>query len=655
MQTLGRTLAGTMAPKPSATQQDTSASSVMLGGRHFGQSRGVNSPVHRQLTIGNQSAQPMLLTSAEEREVELADKTSPRFAHDFSRIPVHRNAPVKIRPKLQVNTPGDEFEQDADRVAEQVTQMPDPQVIQRKCACSKGGTCEQCKQTTPMVQRKATSYTSNAEVSPIINEVLRSPGQPLDSATRSFMEPRFGQDFSRVRVHTDARAVKSAQAVNAFAYTVGQNVVFDHGQYRADTAAGRKLLAHELAHVAQGGDGRLRRKAKTAADVPQLKFEPAVNKPPCACVVFLHNDERKARKTARLLHTNCRYNLAMVQDPDSLKSREIKIPTQGEQDPNSLFPVEVIDACMDDEKACRDFVTSKSASTKPGDILGATQRQYFLTIKDCSNNFTLPVIGLHNNVLSDTATYRSKMGSKGVADLSLDVDKSSKKTGADVLDTIRQLIKDKFGPAGVKQTLDTAKMTNIFRWCQSDDIERCHIGNPEHPDNVVWVTKSDDFDRLKTTKTNVVFETQKAKPATSESKGDLSTAFVLLALRLAEQMRQQAKIAKDILAEQILDSVDETLREFLLIEPKPEDLIAKAKKDKALDDALNTISQLAEKFKNLRFANIETEGKDWGKESERVANFRAIVSVLTALGIHCCDVAGKGDAGVEAGLKGSDD
>ena len=172
---------------------------------------------------------------------------------------------------------------------------------------------------------------------------------------------------------------------------------------------------------------------------------------------------------------------------------------------------------------------------------------------------------------------------------------------------------------------------------------------------MVWVTNPEDFDRLKTTKTNVVFESQKPKGTSSESKGDLSTAFVLLTLRLADQVAQQAEIAKDIVAEKILDAAADTLREFLLVEPRPEDAAAKAKKDKALIDALKVIGELGDKFKNLRFANIETEGKGWGKESERVANFRAIVSVLTALGIHCCDVEGKGDAGVEAGLKGADD
>jgi hypothetical protein len=84
-----------------------------------------------------------------------------------------------------------------------------------------------------------------------VKDVLNSPGQPLDSETRNFMEPRFGRDFSQVRVHTDAQAAKSAEAVNALAYTVGRDVVFGAGEYRPGSDSGRGLLAHELTHVEQ--------------------------------------------------------------------------------------------------------------------------------------------------------------------------------------------------------------------------------------------------------------------------------------------------------------------------------------------------------------------------------------------------------------------
>jgi hypothetical protein len=96
-----------------------------------------------------------------------------------------------------------------------------------------------------------------------VSRALASTGAPLEAPVRAQMQARLGHDFSRVRVHTDARAAEGARAVGAAAYTVGHDVVFDAGQYAPGSAAGRRLLAHELAHVAQqraaaGGAGELR-------------------------------------------------------------------------------------------------------------------------------------------------------------------------------------------------------------------------------------------------------------------------------------------------------------------------------------------------------------------------------------------------------------
>jgi len=88
-------------------------------------------------------------------------------------------------------------------------------------------------------------------VPPIVSEVLHSQGQPLDAETRAFIEPRFGHDFSEVRLHTDAKAAASARALNASAYTVGRDMVFGAGQYAPASPTGLRLLAHELTHVAQ--------------------------------------------------------------------------------------------------------------------------------------------------------------------------------------------------------------------------------------------------------------------------------------------------------------------------------------------------------------------------------------------------------------------
>lgn len=119
--------------------------------------------------------------------------------------------------------------------------------------------CEDCKRRAKL-QRSAAQGRVPEEVPPIVYEVLRSAGQPLEASTRSSMGERLGHDFSRVRIHSDARAAESARAVNARAYTVGPNVVFGHGEYAPRSIEGDALIAHELTHVVQ---------QSTAAGIPQ--------------------------------------------------------------------------------------------------------------------------------------------------------------------------------------------------------------------------------------------------------------------------------------------------------------------------------------------------------------------------------------------------
>jgi hypothetical protein len=134
---------------------------------------------------------------------------------------------------------------------------PSNGVLQRQCACGThtvaGGECASCRKekASSQLQRAATVAEPINEVPPVVHEVLRSSGQSLDAATRAFFESHFDHDFSRVRVHTDAQAGESAHAVNALAYTVGQDVVFGVGQYMPATSTGRQLLGHELTHVIQ--------------------------------------------------------------------------------------------------------------------------------------------------------------------------------------------------------------------------------------------------------------------------------------------------------------------------------------------------------------------------------------------------------------------
>jgi hypothetical protein len=127
--------------------------------------------------------------------------------------------------------------------------------VQRKCACGgsggEHGECEECNKKETALQRRSPGQRVPAAVPPAVSEVLRSPGQPLDTATRGFLERRFGYDFSRVRVHTDYKAAESATSVNALAYTVGRDIVFGAGQFAPSTKAGMNLLAHEITHVVQ--------------------------------------------------------------------------------------------------------------------------------------------------------------------------------------------------------------------------------------------------------------------------------------------------------------------------------------------------------------------------------------------------------------------
>lgn len=105
--------------------------------------------------------------------------------------------------------------------------------------------------TIRLLQRAAVYPSPAHQVIPIVRDVLHLSGKPLDPATRAFMEPRFGYDFSQVRVHAGIEAARSARGTNTLAYTVGTDIAFAENQYAPDTAVGRRLLAHELTHVIQ--------------------------------------------------------------------------------------------------------------------------------------------------------------------------------------------------------------------------------------------------------------------------------------------------------------------------------------------------------------------------------------------------------------------
>lgn len=169
--------------------------------------------------------------------------------------------PWPLQAKLVVGAVDDPLEREADRVAEQVMRMPEQaaatsisasSLSRHKCAACQAD--EKNEESRSKLSRKESAGAAplhEVEVQPVVHEALLSPGEPLDPSTRAFFEPRFRYDFSRVRVHTNARAAASAQAVHARAYTVGQAIAFANNMYSPQTRGGRRLLAHELAHVVQ--------------------------------------------------------------------------------------------------------------------------------------------------------------------------------------------------------------------------------------------------------------------------------------------------------------------------------------------------------------------------------------------------------------------
>src|SRR5271157_1434356 len=167
-----------------------------------------------------------------------------------------------IQAKLSIGAPGDRYEQEADRVAEEVTSTPGappsgagaappaaaPQ-IQRLCSeCE-----EELHRQTDLPDRSGREPRAAAPSTEAAVQSLRNSGEPLSPSTRARFEPRFARDFSQVRIHTGAEADRAAREMNALAYTIGSAIAFAGGRYSPETSAGQRLLAHELTHVVQQG------------------------------------------------------------------------------------------------------------------------------------------------------------------------------------------------------------------------------------------------------------------------------------------------------------------------------------------------------------------------------------------------------------------
>lgn len=150
----------------------------------------------------------------------------------------HRAA--SVQKKSATDAGRDRFELEAARVAEQIVSGS---------GTARFANIPPSNESSALTQ--LTSPAPHAALPATVRRALRSAGEPLPAQVRAFMESRFGYDFGQVRVHADNVAAESAREINAAAYTVGQDIAFDHGRFQPHMSSGRRLLAHELTHVIQ--------------------------------------------------------------------------------------------------------------------------------------------------------------------------------------------------------------------------------------------------------------------------------------------------------------------------------------------------------------------------------------------------------------------
>lgn len=162
-------------------------------------------------------------------------------------------AAANIQCKLTVGSVNDPMEAQADAVADQVMRMPANGLIQRKCSHCEEEEKAQRKPLTSFIQKKEASGNVSTASDAVSNKIqaTKGNGAPLDPSTKTFMESRFGIDFSNVNIHTDSQAVALSSELNAQAFAVGNDVYFNSGKYSPESSQGKHLLAHELTHVLQ--------------------------------------------------------------------------------------------------------------------------------------------------------------------------------------------------------------------------------------------------------------------------------------------------------------------------------------------------------------------------------------------------------------------
>jgi len=226
-------------------------------------------PARRQGTATRAPAPASARVGAAHSSVPLRTGAPPAAVagggHAFARISTHR--PARDHRRLRIGPADDDFEREAERVAAKVARMaaaPSPPPGDATGAGDEEGEGRRPGGAPLAVQasRLSGGGAGQAVATPLVHEVLRSSGRPLDAAARDFAEPRFRHGFGHIHVHSDAQAARAAASVGARAFTVGRHLVFGQGEYAPASAEGRRLLAHELTHALQqegAGEGVLQR------------------------------------------------------------------------------------------------------------------------------------------------------------------------------------------------------------------------------------------------------------------------------------------------------------------------------------------------------------------------------------------------------------
>jgi hypothetical protein len=180
-----------------------------------------------------------------------------------------------VLAKLAVGAARDPLEAEADQVAEHIMRSTED-----SCEC--GGTCGGCashmdgSDSAGTIRRRPATHSAHGAATVVPDSFVRGlgPGRPMDPGTRAFFEPRFGRDLGGIRIHNGAAAAKAAASIGAAAFTTGEHIAFAR-HTGPNTDAGRRVLAHELAHVVQQGDGRTAAIQRVGPEDPPLGYFPA--------------------------------------------------------------------------------------------------------------------------------------------------------------------------------------------------------------------------------------------------------------------------------------------------------------------------------------------------------------------------------------------